>query len=250
MISFLEHKALAAHEIFACDLSAERRNALKRQLGVNVYSAPHTFLETMEAVFLCVKPQDLDRVLDEIEPLITSAHLVFSIVAGRRLGGLESRLPAARLVRVMPNMPCQVSAGMSVFCLGARCGGDDEKTTERLLACLGKVLQLPEERFDAVTALSGSGPAFFAYVMEAMVKAGVQEGLDRSDAVQLCEQTMFGAARLMMDRGIGPHDLMQAVASPQGTTAAGLAVLEDSALSLILQQAVAAAARRSHELSG
>ncbi len=139
---------------------------------------------------------------------------------------------------------------MCVYCPGTRAKADDEKVAENLLACLGRVLRLPERQFDAVTALSGSGPAFFAYVMDTMVQAGVQEGLDREDAELLCAQTMFGTAQLLVEKKLDAAQLVRSVASARGTTAAGLAVFEESPLAAIIRRAIGAAADRSREMSG
>ncbi len=163
---------------------------------------------------------------------------------------IESRLPVGTpVVRVMPNLPCTVGEGMSVYCLGRRARRADARTAVRLLTCFGRVREVPERLFDAVTALSGSGPAFFAYVLDALARGAQKEGLTRSDALLLAEQTMLGTARLLLDTGQEPEALIQAVASPKGTTVAGLTVLTASPVSTILARAIRAAARRSRELS-
>ncbi len=249
MASLLHAKVFEAHEIFACDLSEERRSLIKKSLGVNVYSATSPFIESVDILILAVKPQDLEPVLKNIAPKIGPNHLVVSIAAGRRIAWLESRLPGARIVRVMPNLPCQVSEGMSAYCLGALAKPADAQTTESLLTSFGKVLRLPEDLFDAVTALSGSGPAFFVFFMEKMVEAGILEGLSREDALLLCEQTMMGTSRLLLTTRQDPRQLIQAVASAKGTTAAGLAVFEKSNLDAIVGSAVKAAADRSREMA-
>jgi pyrroline-5-carboxylate reductase len=249
MASLLKNKRFEAHEIFACDIDAQRRKIVKQRLGVNVFSATASFVETVDVVFLAVKPQDLGAAMEPLATQLNANHLVVSIAAGRRLEGLEASLPSARVARVMPNLPCQVSEGMSVYCLGTRTAPSDAQTVERLLSSFGKVLALPEERFDAVTALSGSGPAFFAYMLNAMVEAGVTQGLSRENALLLCEQTMLGTSRLLVETQPDPLRLIRAVASAKGTTAAGLAQLEASEIKEIIARAVQAAAQRSRELS-
>ena len=200
-------------------------------------------------MFLAVKPQNLAEVVSDAVGAFTDKHLVISILAGKKLATLEALLPAARVVRVMPNLPAVVSEAMSVFCLGARVGPVDRDTVLKLLGSFGKVLELPEDMFDAVTALSGSGPAFFACVLKEMVAAAVKLGLGVDQARLMAEQTMLGTARLLIEKGQTPDDLIRAVSSAKGTTAAGMAVLETSPLALILQETLTAAARRSRELN-
>jgi len=243
-------KKVGAHQIFASDISEERRALIKRKHGVNVYSSNTVVLESAEVLFLAVKPQDLDDVLLEISDRVTKKHLVISIAAGKHISQIESYLPRARVVRVMPNMACLVSEAMSVYCGGRWTTAKDRKLAEDLLSCFGKVLELPEDQFDAVTAVSGSGPAFFAYFLQHMIKAGVKEGLSREDALLLAEQTMLGTSRLFMELDIEPAALIKAVASAKGTTAAGLSVFSKSTLARSVGRAIRAAAKRSRELSG
>jgi pyrroline-5-carboxylate reductase len=247
--SLLNSRTVEAHGIFASDISAERRRSLKRQYGINVYSSNKVIPGMAEIVFLAIKPQQIDEVFADAGPNITDHHLVISIVAGRKIAAIQSAFPQARIIRVMPNLACLVSEGMSVFCAGSTASVDDRKTATKLLSCFGKVLELPEEKLDAVTAVSGSGPAFFAYFMDKIVDAGVKEGLARQDALLLAEQTMMGTAKLLMEKKLDPQNLIQSVASAKGTTAAGLAILEKSAVAGILQKTIAAAAQRSRELS-
>ena len=243
-------KRVSAHQIFASDVSEERRAVLKRKHGVNVYSSNTVVVESAEVVFLAVKPQDLDDVLEEISDRVDDGHLVISIAAGKKMSQIESYLPRARVVRVMPNMACLVSEAMSVYCAGRWATERDGKTAADLLSCFGKVLELPEDQFDAVTAVSGSGPAFFAYFLQNMIKAGVKEGLSPEDSLLLAEQTMLGTSKLFMEMDIEPADLIKAVASAKGTTAAGLEVFSKSTLAKTVGRAVKAAAKRSRELSG
>jgi pyrroline-5-carboxylate reductase len=231
------------------DSSPARRRALKRDYTAAVLPDNSAVARAAAVLFLAVKPQQLGAVLDEIAPVLAARTLVISIAAGKTLAFLEDRLPGARVIRVMPNLPAQVGDGMSVFCAGRRARPADRKTARALLGSFGRVLELPEARFDAVTALSGSGPAFFAYLLDALAEGGVAEGLSRKDALVLAEQTMLGTARLLMERGTDPRDLIEAVTSAKGTTAAGRAVLERSATARTLMRTIRAAARRSRALS-
>jgi pyrroline-5-carboxylate reductase len=149
----------------------------------------------------------------------------------------------------MPNMPCLVGEAMSAFAAASGVSARDRQTARRLLACFGEALELPEKQLDAVTALSGSGPAFFAYVLNAMAEAAAKEGLRRKDALFLAEQTMLGTARLLMEKKLDPEDLVRSVASARGTTAAGLDVMDRAGLAETLRRAIRSAARRSRELS-
>lgn len=249
MAALVKSKTVAPNEVLACDVSAERRDIIRRRLGVGVYSKADAVVGAVDVVVLAVKPQDLRAALEPLEPHFTSRHLVLSIAAGKTLAFLEGLLPAARVIRVMPNLPSVVGEGMSVFCAGSQATQRDRARSRSLLASFGKVLELPEEAFDAVTALSGSGPAFFAYVLEAMIAGAVGLGLDRVDARLLAEQTMLGASRYLVEKGDEPRDFIAAVASPKGTTAAGIEVLEASDLVAVMARTLGAAARRSHELS-
>jgi pyrroline-5-carboxylate reductase len=248
--SLIRAKIAQPSEIFASDVDAERRNALKKQFGVNVYAGNGTVVGMAGALFLAVKPQNLDEVLREIAPAVTREHLVLSIAAGRKLAGIEALLPQGRVVRVMPNVACLVGEGMSAFALGSRAQEADRHLARKLLGSFGRAVELDEAHFDAVTALSGSGPAFYAYVLDRMAQAAVAEGLPEGEAQLLAAQTMLGAARLMLDKPMSARDLIAMVASPKGTTVAGLAVLEASSIGSVLEETIRAAARRSRELSG
>jgi pyrroline-5-carboxylate reductase len=248
LAALLRAKTVRASEIAVSDIRSARRRTLKRRHAVATTADNSAVARSAAVLFLAVKPQQLGEVLAEIAPALGARTLVVSIAAGKTLAFLEDRLPGARVIRVMPNLPAQVGEGMSVFRGGGRVRAADRKTVRALLGCFGRVLELPEACFDAVTAVSGSGPAFFAYLLDAMVEGGVAEGLARRDALVLAEQTMLGTARLLLERGTDPRELIEAVTSARGTTAAGRAVLERSATAKTLQRTVRAAARRSREL--
>jgi pyrroline-5-carboxylate reductase len=207
-------------------------------------------VKSVNVVFLAVKPQDLDAAMAGIADAVRSDHLVISIAAGKQLEQMESMLPEARVVRVMPNLPAVVSEGMSVFCTGRRVSDEDRHAVGRLLSCFGKVLELPEAQFDAVTALSGSGPAFLAHFLDLMVEGAVKLGLAEKDAYVLAEQTMLGTATLLARGGYSTRELIEAVSSKKGTTVAGLAVLTGEPIGDTVARTLAAAAERSRELSG
>lgn len=250
MITGLIAKQFAQpREILASDVSEERLDALREQhhIGttlVNADVAAHAGL-----VVLAVKPQQLDVVLRDLAPHTTPDHLVISIAAGKRTDWLESLLPAGRIVRVMPNIACLVGEGANVYARGTRATEDDAALVHEVLGCCGLALELPEEQFDAVTALSGSGPAFFAWVLDRFVDGAILEGLPRDQAVVLATQTMLGTARLLQATGAEPASLAASVTSAKGTTAEGRAVLENDGVADLLKRTIQAAARRSRELS-
>jgi pyrroline-5-carboxylate reductase len=249
MAGLIARTFAAPEDLLASDISEERRTWVGQRYKVRTTPRNADVAAHAEMVFLAVKPQQLDGVLREWAPHATSRHLVVSIAAGKRIEQIEAWLPVSRVVRVMPNMACLVGEGMNVFALGARASAADGARVAAALDCCGRTLELPERLFDAVTALSGSGPAFFAYLLDRLADGAVQEGLGRAEALLLAEQTMLGTARLLRDLKMEPSDLAAAVTSAKGTTAAGREVLETEAVAGILNGVIRAAARRSRELS-
>jgi pyrroline-5-carboxylate reductase len=250
MAGFIKERVVAPVEILAGDVSAERLAEVSRKHGVRITLDNAEVVRETSVCVLAVKPQQLNEILRNLAPHFTSDHLIISIAAGKTTGYLESLLPNGRLVRVMPNIACLVGEGMNVYARGARATAADSEQVARLLGCCGKATELPETLFDAVTALSGSGPAFFAYLLDRLVDGAVQEGMPRGQALMLASQTMLGTARLLMEKGMEPAGLAEAVTSAKGTTAAGRAVLETPELAELLSRTIAAAARRSRELAG
>jgi pyrroline-5-carboxylate reductase len=250
MSGLIHAKHVEAHEIFASDVSPERRTALKHDYNVNTYSKNSLIPEMVDVIFLSTKPQQMDEVLAEIAGAITEKHLIISIAAGKKVAGFEQALPKARVIRVMPNLCCLVGQAMSAFCAGAKVTPEDRKIVTGLLNCVGRSVELPEEQFDAVTALSGSGPAFFAYLMQAMADAAVGEGLTPAHARLLAAQTMLGTAKLLLEKDMPADELIASVRSAKGTTDAGLKILEPSSMHMVLGEVIQAAARRSRELAG
>jgi len=248
--ALIRNRVVPAAQIMIRDVVAERRAYIRRRYGVCTAVTSTDLVEACEVVILAVKPQDLDELLKHVAPALDKRHVVLSIAAGKTLAHLQKLAGRhVRLVRVMPNLAVMVGEGMSAFCLGRQAKPADRKLAARLLGCCGRVVELDERHFDAVTALSGSGPAFFTYLMSALSEAAEAEGLPADAARLLAEQTMLGAARYLLETGIDPNEFVQAVASPKGTTAAGMAELEAPAVRRILRRTIQAAARRSHELS-
>ncbi len=249
MLAAVVRRGKAPNTVIVSDVSGERRDHLAATLGVGVTPSNTEVLDRANTVMLAVKPQQLEAVLAEIAPATGARHLLISIAAGKRLTFFEERLPEARVARVMPNIAALVGASMNVYCLGSRAIPADRARVEALLSPGGRVLEMPEDQFDAVTALSGSGPAFVAYWIEALVRESVALGLRESDARTLAQQMLLGTARLLTEGGFSPAALMAAVSSAKGTTVAGLEALAASSVAEDMGRALRAAANRSRELS-
>jgi pyrroline-5-carboxylate reductase len=235
--------------ITASDVEAAAREHFVRETGCAASASNVDTVRHARIVVLAVKPQSMPAVLQELKPLLGPEQLVISIAAGVTLATLADALGAQRrLVRVMPNTPCLVGKGASGFSLGGAATPDDGGLVERLLSTVGIAVQLPERLLDAVTGLSGSGPAYAFQVIEALSDGGVRVGLPRDVATRLAAQTLLGAAEMVLTTGQHPAALKDAVASPGGTTIAGLHALEQSAMRAGLINAVVAATERSQEL--
>jgi len=243
-------QTINANDIFVSDISETRLNFLHEHHGINALASIHSLLQSADVVFLAVKPQNLTEVLTEMSPHITNNHLVISIAAGKKIAIIEKHLPNARVIRVMPNMAALVSEGMNVFCAGNHTTTEDHKTARKLLSCSGEVLELPEKQFDAVTAVSGSGPAFFTYFLALIINAGEKLGLEHKTAETLACQTMLGTAKLLTQGGFDANDLIDTISSAKGTTVAGMDVLKKSGLKQAICDTLSASAKRSAELSG
>lgn len=206
-------------------------------------------VEASNLLILAVKPQNMTALLAEVRPAIRPRHLVVSIAAGVTLRQLTDGLGNdCRLVRVMPNTPCLLAASASAYSPGPTATADDATIVDRLLNAVGRAFRLPESLLDAVTGLSGSGPAFVYVVVEALSDGGVRMGLPREVATALAAQTVCGAAKMVLETGLHPGVLKDQVASPGGTTIAGLHALERGGLRAALIDAVEAATLRSREL--
>ena len=245
---FIKAGLVSAEQVSAADPLAEARARFAQVTGSRVAESNAEVVRRADVVFLAVKPQQIDGVLSELRgPL--GGKLVISIAAGVKLARLAERLGAdARVVRVMPNTPCLVGQGAAAFCLGGGATADDAALVEQLLRAVGTAYRVDEKLMDAVTGLSGSGPAFVYIVIEALSDGGVRMGLPRAVASALAAQTVLGAAQMVLTTGEHPAVLKDRVASPGGTTIAGLKALEDGGLRSAVIAAVEAAARRSAEL--
>lgn len=227
-----------------------RAERLAAEHGVRSTTA-HEAAAQADVVVLAVKPQDMATLLSQIHGAVRGHTLVISIAAGITTDYLEQRLPEGTgVVRVMPNTPALVDEGMSVASPGRHCTAEHLEQARLLLATFGQVLVLDERHQDAVTAISGSGPAYIFYVVEAMIEAGVLLGLPRATATELVVQTLYGAATMIRQTGEHPTVLREEVSSPGGTSVAALRELEDHKVRAAFLTAIEAAARRSGELAG
>lgn len=234
--------------LFATDTSAERRDLVKRRFGIRVGSDNREAASWADVVLLAVKPQSLDSVLEGIASTL-AGRLVISIAAGVSIRRVAGRVPhGTRIVRVMPNAPALVREGMSALAFGPGVTEEDVSLARALFEAVGRVVTVEERLMEAVTGLSGSGPAYVFMAIEAMADGGVKMGLSRSVAELLAAQTVLGAARMMLETGEHPARLKDRVASPGGTTIAGLHQLEQGGLRASLMAAVEAATKKSEEM--
>jgi len=236
-------------QIVAGDVEPGARLAFERETGAATEPDNAAVVARSDTIVLAVKPQSLAGALAELRPLLTRDQLILSIVAGATIATLAKALgEQVRIVRVMPNTPCLVGRGASAYALGPTATAGDAEFSQAFLATVGLALQVPESQLDAVTGLSGSGPAYAFQVIEALSDGGVCAGLPRHVATQLAAQTLLGAAEMVLTTGQHPGALKDAVASPGGTTIAGLHELERGGVRAALMNAVVAATRRAQEL--
>ncbi len=202
-------------------------------------------------VVIAVKPQDIDDLLAEIGAGLTPEQTVVSVAAAITTAHIEQRIAAGvPVVRAMPNAPATVHEGMAGLCAGAHASDEHLAVAEELLGHLGRVVRVPEPLMDAVTAVSGSGPAYFALLAEAMIEAGILLGLSREVSTTLVVQTMFGTAKQLRDEGMHPVELRESVTSPGGTTIAAIRELEQAGVRAAFLNAIQAAMDRARELGG
>ena len=245
---WLAAKTVLPEALCATDASAERRDLMKRRFGVRTGSDNRDAASWADVVVLAVKPQILDAVMHDVSSAL-AGKLVLSIAAGITIAHLARLAPkGTRVVRVMPNTPVLVRDGVSALSFGVGVTEKDQQLARRLFEAVGRAVVVEEKLMDAVTGLSGSGPAYVFLAIEALADGGVKMGLPRTVADLLAAQTVLGAARMVLETGEHPAKLKNSVTSPGGTTIAGLHRLEQGGLRAALMAAVEAAAKRSEEL--
>ena len=239
----------SAENVCASDTYESARENFAHETGATTLEANLTVAEQSDIVILAVKPQQLPDVLQELKGTITEKQLLVSIAAGSPLSlFLETLGDSIRVIRVMPNTPCLVKQGASAFARGGKATEADASLVDSLLSTVGTAVEVPESQLDAVTGLSGSGPAYIYQIIEALSDGAVRMGLPRHVATQLAAQTVKGAAEMVLETGEHPGALKDAVTSPGGSTIAGIHALESGGLRSSLMNAVAAATLRSIEL--
>ncbi|WP_300084004.1 pyrroline-5-carboxylate reductase [Propioniciclava sp.] len=237
-----------ATDLVAADRHAARRQEIEGRYGVRTADNA-TATGLADTVVLVVKPQDVGEVLPQVAGALRPGTLVISLCAGVPTGKLEAGLPKGTpVVRVMPNTPAQVSEGMAAVSAGAHASPTDLDQAVSIMSAVGKAVVVPERYQDAVTAISGSGPAYLFFVVEAMIDAGVMLGLPRDTSTTLVTQTVYGSAKLLAESGEHPNLLRERVTSPAGTTAAALRHLEERSVKAAFMAAMEAARDRSAEL--
>ena len=228
----------------------ERARELAERCGVRTSPDVKDVARRADLIFLAVRPQDVAAVAAEVKPLLRPGQTIVSIVAGKTLSRLRAFFGRALgLVRVMPNLALRANAGMCAVCAAPKTPRSDVEAVLRILGGAGEAVELKERDFDAVTALSGSGPAYFAYMEEAMAEGGVKLGLKPAVARLLAEQTMYGTAKFLRESGMELGPFIAGVCTKGGTTAAGMVKLARPAFKRMVADTLAAAAARSRELA-
>lgn len=235
--------------IYATDVRLERLKELDRQYGIQIAADNTDLVRHADVVIMAVKPQIMEAVLKEIAHAVTRRKLVISIAAGVSTAKIRAALGKdARLIRVMPNTPALVLEGVTAIAKAEGLEPGDLDIAGEIFSAVGRVVVLDEELLDAVTGLSGSGPAYVAVVIESLADGGVRMGLDRITAMTLATQTVLGAAKLLLETGLHPGALKDMVSSPGGTSIAGIAALEEGGIRTTFIKAVERATQRSREL--
>jgi pyrroline-5-carboxylate reductase len=239
----------AKENMWASDVSPEARSAFAAALGARTTGFNPDVAKSCNVLLLAVKPDQVEELLQEISPELNERHFIVSIAAGVTLARMEGALPpGTRVVRVMPNTPALVGASASGFALGKAATSEDAELVTRLFSAVGVAYQVKESLLDAVTGLSGSGPAYVYMVIEALSDGGVAAGLPREVATKLAAQTVLGGAKMVLETGMHPGVLKDMVTSPGGTTIEGVHELEKAGVRAGLMNAVRAAAEKAKRL--
>lgn len=249
MQAFRNREVVAAQNIRATVQHTERATALASKYGISVSTDNRAAVAGADIVFLCVKPQTVGDVLQEVQPELHENQLLISIAASVPTSYIEKRLIVrVPVIRAMPNTPSMVGAGMTAFCCGSAVKPPDRELTRTLFRTVGETVEVDEKHMDAVTGLSASGPAYIYMVLESLAEGGVKMGLPREVAMKLASQTVLGAAKMALETGDHPALLKDAVATPAGCTVDGILELEEGGLRVTLIKAVVKASQRAKEL--
>ena len=242
-------EVVSPKNIVSSDISEYRKRLFSDSFGIITTSSNLELISQSEIIVLAIKPQGIGFLLKEIAKAVDISKLVISIAAGVTLKYIEDSLKAdSRVVRVMPNTPALIGEGVTAISPGSKATKEDLDVARNIFDAVGKTVVVEERYMDAVTGLSGSGPAYVFLIIDALIDAGVKVGLDRDTAKTLAVQTVFGSAKMVLETGENPAQLRDRVTSPGGTTIAGLHVMEAGRLRSVIIDAVEAAANRSKEL--
>ena len=236
------------NEIISSDKNKKKLQKAEKELGIKTTTDNNEVAKNSEIIFLCAKPEDIKEILEEIKSNVEN-KIIVSIAAGIKMKFIENIVGEnKKIVRVMPNLNCALAEMAAAFSYNKNIEANEKESIKNLLNKAGLALEVKEEKMDAVTALCGSGPAFIAYILNAFAKAAEKEGLSKEIAYKLALQTLYGTAKLLKETRENPKKLINRVASKGGTTEAGLEVLENSEIKKIIQDTIAAAAKRSEDL--
>ena len=235
-------------EIIACCKSQTTKDKVSKELGIKVTTDVASVFKSTDTVVLAVKPNQIEGILTTNIEANSTKKLLISIAAGIKITTLERYVPDSRIIRVMPNVCCTVLESASSYTLGSKATKEDAEKVKKILEAIGIAFEVPEEKIDAVTGLSGSSPAYMFMVIDALADGGVLMGLPRDVALKLAAQTMLGSAKTVLETGKHPDDLKDSVCSPGGTTIEGVKVLEDYGMRAAFIAAVQASAEKSKEM--
>jgi pyrroline-5-carboxylate reductase len=243
--------SLAPQDISVCDIDTSRLETLKKTYKIKPGKNYESAIKDAELVVLAVKPQSLPKLLPDLKGIVNKGQLVVSIIAGAKIDTIAKGLDHQQIVRAMPNTPAQIGVGITAWTASDKVTSKQKKLAQTILDALGEEIYFSDERYiDMATAVSGSGPAYIFYMIEGLIDAAVRIGLPRETAGELVLETVLGAALLAKQSPKSPQELRKQVTSPGGTTAAGIAVLENGKFKELLASAVAAAHKRARELGG
>jgi pyrroline-5-carboxylate reductase len=248
--ALLEKKLLSANLVSATVAHEERARTLSDKLGVTVSTDNLSAVKNADIIFICVKPQVVEEVVEQIRPNIHKNQMIISVAASVPTSQIEKAMGAEiPVVRAMPNTPCALGAGMTALCKGKFATSKDVDSASALFRVVGRTVVVDEKHMDAVTGLSASGPAYIYIILESLAEAGVKVGLPRDIATLLAAQTTLGAATVVLETGDHPALLKDAVTTPAGCTIDGILELEEGKLRVTLIKAVVKAAQRAKELA-
>lgn len=246
----LNSKSTTVNKLKASDVREQRREYVKKAYGISCYFDNSELVNESDVIILAIRPGDMKAVLEQIKDALSIKHLIISIAAGIRTDFISKKLPVGiQIIRAMPNNPAMVGEGMTALAPMTNVSKENLQIANEVFSSIGKVVVLEERHLDAVTGLSGSGPAYVFLIIEALAEAGVNEGIPRDVAVLLAAQTCLGSAKMVIETGENPGALIKRIATPGGTTVKGLAELEKGEVKSSFIRAVEKATQRSRELS-